>query len=48
MGETCNIYTSGIIYKLLILILLVGFLSTSLYMYYKSLNNIKHNELSGR
>ena len=48
IGDTCNIYTSNIIFKLIILFLLVIFLSTSLYMYYKSLNNIKHKELSER
>ena len=34
--------------KIICLILLVFFLSLSLYVYYKSLNNMKHKDLSGR
>jgi hypothetical protein len=46
--QTCSIYKNNWFYKIFILIILMGFLSFSLYVYYKSLNNIKHKELEGR
>jgi len=47
-NQTCSIYKNNWFYKIFILIILMCFLSFSLYVYYKSLNNIKHKELEGR
>lgn len=48
MFDTCNIYKNNWISKIIILLILISFLSISLYIYYKSLNNIKHKELESR
>lgn len=47
-SETCSPYKSNWIYVIGILLLLVGFLSLSLYVYYKSLVSIKQSEDKGR
>jgi hypothetical protein len=46
--QTSSIYKNNWFHKIFILIILMCFLSFSLYFYYKSLNNIKHKELEGR
>lgn len=48
MNNTCGSNGNNFIYKGFILLLLIVFLSISLYFYYKSLKSIKHNELDGR
>jgi len=45
---TCSPYKSNWIYVIGILLLLMGFLSLSLYTYYKSLVSIKQSEDKGR
>jgi hypothetical protein len=47
-GKTCSPFKENWIYKVLLLLLLMGILGFSLYFYYKSLNNMKHKELEGR
>lgn len=47
-GGTCSPYKSNWIYVIGILLLLVGFLSLSLYVYYKSLVSIKQSDDKGR
>jgi len=47
-NETCSPFKENWIYKILLLLVLMGILGFSLYFYYKSLNNMKHKELEGR
>ena len=48
MDDTCNVCKFDFFYKIFILVLLIAFLSFSVVVYYKSLNSMKHKELSGR
>ena len=45
-GDTCIINKYTWLYKIIGLFVLIVFLSVFTYVYYKSLNNIKHKESS--
>lgn len=48
INGTCSQFKDNWIYKILLLLVLMGILGFSLYFYYRSLNSMKHKELEGR